>query len=383
MSKKGLSRDLVKMAKILKAALAPRISSLKFALFSVCFRICISAIIAGVSLSIDVMDDSRKEYNASEYYSEDIHSVSESETLTEPSDIVLQPMPEGIEENNFETGAPASIIINCDGEQKPFNVTRKTVSGALAEAGYRIGENDLVSPSGDSAVYDGMTITVMRTEVVTLDYTVDIPYETEYRKSSDLYVGESKVIREGALGKQKITLQQTLHNGIMVESRTLSAIIISDPISRIVAEGTKKKPSPTTATTKKTTKKPSSTTKKEPPEIGDKTIEVNGVVYNITKAINGRAVSYYSSSSNPLTYTGNPAIPGKTVAVDPSVIPLGSLLYIASLDDGKTWSYGPAYAHDIGGGIKGTYVDLFMASKADCYKFGNRNCVIYIITPAN
>jgi 3D (Asp-Asp-Asp) domain-containing protein len=93
-------------------------------------------------------------------------------------------------------------------------------------------------------------------------------------------------------------------------------------------------------------------------------------------------VAYYSTYTNPLTYSGRRAVPGATVAVDPSVIPLGSIVYVTSLD-GTSWSYGPADAADIGGGIKGTYIDLFMGSYAECVAHGNRVCRIYIITPAN
>ena len=46
---------------------------------------------------------------------------------------------------------------------------------------------------------------------------------------------------------------------------------------------------------------------------------------------------------------------------------------------GSNWTYGPAYAHDIGGGIKGTYIDLFFSNPSDCV-IGHRSCTIYIIS---
>ena len=50
------------------------------------------------------------------------------------------------------------------------------------------------------------------------------------------------------------------------------------------------------------------------------------------------------------------------VAVDPSVIPLGSRLYIPG--------YGPAVAGDTGGAIRGNRVDLGFNSNADAMQFG-------------
>lgn len=60
-----------------------------------------------------------------------------------------------------------------------------------------------------------------------------------------------------------------------------------------------------------------------------------------------------------------------TVAVDPSVIPLGSLLYI----DG----YGYAIAADTGGAIQGNIVDLYLNSYDECMNWGRQNVSVYLI----
>lgn len=133
----------------------------------------------------------------------------------------------------------------------------------------------------------------------------------------------------------------------------------------------------TTATTETSPTTEQTTTQSEPEQ---QTVTIDGKVYKVKKVIQGEAVSYYSNNPHPLTYSGNPAIPGKTVAVDRSVIPLGSMLYVTALD-GTAWTYGPAYAHDIGGGIKGNIVDLFRENYDACVAHGRRKCYIYIIEP--
>lgn len=60
-----------------------------------------------------------------------------------------------------------------------------------------------------------------------------------------------------------------------------------------------------------------------------------------------------------------------TIAVDPSVIPLGSKVYIPG--------YGYAIASDTGGAIKGNIIDLFMNSAAACTNWGRRNITIYVV----
>ncbi|GAA0816133.1 3D domain-containing protein [Clostridium tertium] len=60
-----------------------------------------------------------------------------------------------------------------------------------------------------------------------------------------------------------------------------------------------------------------------------------------------------------------------TIAVDPSVIPLGSKVHIEG--------YGYAIASDTGGAIKGNKIDLYMNSEAECLSFGRRTVTVTII----
>lgn len=54
-----------------------------------------------------------------------------------------------------------------------------------------------------------------------------------------------------------------------------------------------------------------------------------------------------------ITFTGTTATAGRTIAVDPNVIPLGSVVVV----DGVEY-----VAEDIGGAIKGNRIDIFMDS---------------------
>ena len=66
------------------------------------------------------------------------------------------------------------------------------------------------------------------------------------------------------------------------------------------------------------------------------------------------------------------------VAVDPSVVPLGSKVYVESTDG--TWTYGVASAEDTGGAIKGNRIDLcYEGSVASVNTFGRRSCNVYIL----
>lgn len=76
-----------------------------------------------------------------------------------------------------------------------------------------------------------------------------------------------------------------------------------------------------------------------------------------------------------LTATGTKPVynPGgiSTIAVDPSVIPLGSKVYVSG--------YGTAIAADTGGAINGNIIDLYFNSEADCIAWGRRNVTVEIL----
>lgn len=61
----------------------------------------------------------------------------------------------------------------------------------------------------------------------------------------------------------------------------------------------------------------------------------------------------------------------KVIAVDPSVIPLGSRVYVEG--------YGEAIAGDIGGAIKGDRIDLHVATKDEAYGWGVREVEITVL----
>lgn len=64
-----------------------------------------------------------------------------------------------------------------------------------------------------------------------------------------------------------------------------------------------------------------------------------------------------------------------TIAVDPSIIPLGSKVYVEG--------YGIAIASDTGGAIKGNKIDIYMNSLSDCISFGRQTVTVSILAYPN
>ncbi|WP_250673915.1 SH3 domain-containing protein [Paraclostridium ghonii] len=87
----------------------------------------------------------------------------------------------------------------------------------------------------------------------------------------------------------------------------------------------------------------------------------------------GRLMTVNASaySGHSITATGTTPRWG-TIAVDPSVIPYGTKVYIPKFDMVFT-------AEDCGGAIKGNKIDIFMNSESDCTNFGRQNLEIQIL----
>jgi 3D (Asp-Asp-Asp) domain-containing protein len=75
----------------------------------------------------------------------------------------------------------------------------------------------------------------------------------------------------------------------------------------------------------------------------------------------------------PITATGTAARAGRTVAVDPSVIPLGSRIYIEGI--------GERIAEDVGGGIKGHHIDVYLGTVPQARDFGVRRGSVSMVAP--
>lgn len=108
------------------------------------------------------------------------------------------------------------------------------------------------------------------------------------------------------------------------------------------------------------------------------TLVVNGASYRYDRVLSMMTTAYNGSfamngpSGAVAAWNGKPLKPGD-VAVDPSVIPLGTYLYI----DG----YGPARAVDTGSAIWGDHVDLFFQESAlQIALYGVQFHKVYVLT---
>ncbi len=219
-----------------------------------------------------------------------------------------------------------------------------TVADVLDNLDIKLNKLDRVSLPLDEIAKEGMEIKIDRVVVENLENKIEIPFETESRENKDMFEGEKKVITKGEVGQKTESLKNTYVNGVLETTEVLKSEITKDPVKEVVEVGTKKG-----------------------------TVAPNG---KDAKRVIVMQATAYDPTAGSKTAMGTRARVG-AVAVDPKVIPLGSKLYIESMDGFA--SYGYATAEDTGGAIKGNRIDLYYNSNAEANRFGRRNVKVYVL----
>lgn len=271
---------------------------------------------------------------------------------------------------NVKLQTAYNVLLTADGATTELKTGDGTVSDVVAKAGVTLGENDEVSPSLETELYDGIQITVYRVEYVERTAQEAIKYTTQTVKSDELYLGNSRVTQKGVNGSKTVVYSDKIVDGQLASSSVVSETVTKEAVPQIKTVGTKEKPAVTVAALKNGGTPISELT---PPS--SLTLE-NGVPTSYKRVVTGKAAAY-SASAGAKTASGRTVKPGY-IAVDPNQFPYGTELYIVSTDG---IVYGYCIAADTGGFVKkGKFtVDLFMNTTAQCRQWGARDVIIYVL----
>ena len=189
-----------------------------------------------------------------------------------------------------------------------------------------------------------------------------IPYTTFHTETNLLAMGTSEVAVAGVDGEELITILDEVVDGEVISSVILSSEIVSLPTEEEILVGL-------------ALQEPYS--KRDFPEIE----LIDGLPVNYEFMLSGKSTAYTAEPTS-VTASGR-ALEVGIVAVDPRLIPYGSLLYIVTQDGSIV--YGAGVAADTGGFIYvGGYVsDVYMGLTEDGYddaiNWGVRNVDVYVI----
>lgn len=204
---------------------------------------------------------------------------------------------------------------------------------------------DEIEPSLETEITKDLAINLVKVEVKNELATEAIGYDVVIESDSSLDSGLEEIKQDGANGEKQVTYQVVYKNGAEVSRTVKSSKVIAEPINKVVLQGTRQ------------------TFASRSGEL----LEYKSVLYVESTAYSGGGV----------TATGTVPVRDpngiSTVAVDPRVIPLGSLVYVEG--------YGKAIAADTGGAIKGNIIDVYVNSNEEAINNWGRkyNVPVYIL----
>lgn len=266
----------------------------------------------------------------------------------------------------YSTLYKEDINLNIKGNESIISSNKETVRDLLDEQNINYDEDDIIKPSLDEKLKNGMNIEFIDVKKTKrIEYT-NIDFETKTVDDDNLLKGETEISQEGKLGKQKQTYENIYENGKLIESNLITSEIEKSPVEKVIKKGTKEEIIEEVIVKNDELQNEIQEKNNEASIVNESNAKTNDI--NKDNKIHVEATAY---SGHSITATGTRPKWG-TIAVDPTVIPYGTKVYIPKFDMVFT-------AEDCGGAIKGNKIDIFMNSKNESYTWGRRNIEIYIL----
>ena len=223
------------------------------------------------------------------------------------------------------------VTIFADGKLVKTRTHSGWVSQLLAEQGIALQRKDYSLPDSDSPVTDGLGVQVIRRSEEVYTKTEPIPFSRLLRASSDLELDQVRLAQAGKEGVRKQQYRIIYEDGQEVERRLEREWADPEPLDQITAYGTK------------------IVIRELDTPLGKvrywRRLRVLITSYNEATCDKPRDHPAFA-----ITKLGWRVFEG-VIAVDPTVIPMESKMYVPG--------YGLGVAADTGGKIKGLHIDLY------------------------
>jgi uncharacterized protein YabE (DUF348 family) len=222
------------------------------------------------------------------------------------------------------------VTIHADGTTVHSWIVANDVGTALSKAGIALIGKDYSLPDLNDPLPQNGEIRVVRVREQVVIEQEPIPFETGYQPAPDLEIDQQTIVENGSYGVQARRIRITLEDGEEVSRTTEGVWMAREPEQRVIGYGT---------------------------NLVVRSMDTPHGTINYWRVIRMYATSYSPSRAgvpDDWPWFGQTAC-GKTlvkglVAIDNRYIPFHTMMYVPG--------YGFAEACDIGGGVKGRWIDL-------------------------
>lgn len=279
-------------------------------------------------------------------------ALTETKLVLSQWDKVEPPLSVAITSNmkiKITKAIPVTVIIGTS--SKHLMTIQPTVSKLLQELKIDVRDNDKLVPPSSTAITRPMTINLTRIRREYKTEKIAISYSSYMQFTTNLLRGERRVNKQGKNGLAEQTIEVVFANNKLFSKKVLSKKVLIKPQSEVILAGVK--PRHFLAA-----------------RGGSSFIEHASIILEMEASAYDPGPLSCGPYANGYTSIGLKAGYG-IVAVDPSVIPLRTRLFIEG--------YGYAIAGDVGSAIKGYRIDLGFDTRREALQFGRKRIKVYIL----
>lgn len=319
----------------------------------ICITIILSATLINMRKTVKIVIDGNEKTLVT--YKRTVKDVLDSQGIElMPKDKIQPTLNDRVSENDIISIKKAVSVELAVGDKKiNINTAEDTIEDMLEvekdelkNQGIEFNEGmDEISPALNTTIESDLKISLVKVEVKKEKEIQDINYDVVVEEDSNLDSGLEEIKQDGITGEKEVVYEVVYKNGKQVSKSVKSTKVTKEPVNKIVAQGTRK-------------------------TIASR----NGQLLNYKSVIYCESTAYTGGG---VTATGSVPVRNpngiSTIAVDPRVIPLGSLVYVEG--------YGQAIAADTGGAINGNIVDVYVNSTDEAINGWGRkyNVAVYIL----
>jgi uncharacterized protein YabE (DUF348 family) len=284
--------------------------------------------------------------------------------------LTTDPLKEG---SSIVIDRAVGVTVKVDGNQEIKHTTEDTVGGVLKELNISLASDDRVTPALSSLVEEGMAVSVVRVHKEVIETESPIAFTVVQQKNQYLESGKQKVVKTGKAGVVVFKTEKVFEDGKLVSEELIEKTVAQPAVQQIVAIGTKK----AEVVTLSYSGAPSAAEAKTV-QLNGKSVKIKRMLSNVTMTAYSAGVASTGKSKGDegygITASGTVVQEGRTIAVDPKVIPIGWWVYIDGI--------GFRRAEDTGSAIKGKKIDIYYDSETRANKFGRKSgYTVYVIGP--
>lgn len=251
----------------------------------------------------------------------------------------------------------------------------ETVKDVVQAMNLNINPYDKVQPVSSAHAYNGIKIRITRVRNIVKTRVISIPSEVRYQVTTALRPGSTKKIQSGRSGRIEVSQRIWFKDGVPTKREDLGRKQVSEPQDTILAVGANyaympgRIPYHNRYASAYGLASRYGSPRDRMESYQTKTLRR---MRSITLVATGYSPDPRENGGWSSTTTGLPIGYG-AAAVDPSVVPLGTKLYVEG--------YGYAFACDTGSAIRGHRIDLAYNSYSEANSKGHRKVRAWILAP--